>query len=80
MSDTIIKNCRMDWGTEVHKFTFRTGGCPRSALESLSDLMSSLLYLYEKIEDGEYGDIYQEGIPMEIKVVGKRGQSPQIEQ
>ena len=39
MTETIIKHCRMDWGMEIHKFTFVTGGCPIVALDSLGDLI-----------------------------------------
>jgi len=67
MSYTMIKNCKMDWDTETHKFTFVTGGCPIVALDSLSDLISSLQDLYKQIAEG---GIYNNGLPMEIKVEG----------
>mgnify|MGYP007096773606 CR=1 FL=1 len=76
MTETIIKHCRMDWGMEIHKFTFVTGGCPIVALDSLGDLIGSLQYLYKQIAEG---GIYQKGLPMEIKVAGGCGWT-QIEQ
>ena len=67
MSHTMIKHCKMDWDTEIHKFTFVTGGCPIMALDSLSDLISSLQDLYKQIAEG---GIYNHELPMEIKVEG----------
>jgi len=67
MSYTMIKNCKMDWEMETHKFTFVTGGDPLIALDSLGDLIGSLQHLYKKIaEEG----IYNDDLPMEIKVEG----------
>jgi hypothetical protein len=70
MHYTMIKNCKMDWGMETHKFTFVTGGDPLTALDSLGDLIGSLQDLYKEIANG---GIYNDNLPMEIKVKG--GQS-----
>ena len=70
MSYTMIKNCKMDWGMEQHKFTFVTGGDALTALDSLGDLIGSLEDLYKKIAEG---GIYNDNLPMEIKVEGGQG-------
>lgn len=67
MSYTMIKNCKMNWDTETHKFTFVTGGDALTALDSLNDLIESLKDLYKEIASG---GIYNDDLPMEIKVEG----------
>lgn len=49
MNYPIITNSKMDWGTEEHSFTFRTGGNAIDALDSLGDIISSLDALREFI-------------------------------
>jgi hypothetical protein len=63
----MIKNCKMNWDTETHKFTFVTGGDALTALDSLNDLIESLKDLYKEIASG---GIYNDDLPMEIKVEG----------
>jgi hypothetical protein len=67
MSYTMIKHCKMDWEMETHKFTFVTGGDSLTALDSLGDLIGSLKDLYKEIAEG---GIYNDDLPMEIKVEG----------
>jgi len=67
MSYTMIKHCKMDWEMETHKFTFVTGGDALTALDSLGDLIGSLKDLYKEIAEG---GIYNDDLPMEIKVEG----------
>ena len=67
MSYTMIKNCKMNWDTETHKFTFVTGGDALTALDSLNYLIESLKDLYKEIASG---GIYNDDLPMEIKVEG----------
>ena len=67
MSYTMIKHCKMDWEMETHKFTFVTGGDALTALDSLGDLIGSLEDLYKEIAEG---GIYNNDLPMEIKVEG----------
>lgn len=67
MSYTMIKNCKMNWDTETHKFTFVTGGDALTTLDSLNDLIESLKDLYKEIASG---GIYNDDLPMEIKVEG----------
>ena len=67
MSYTMIKHCKMDWEMETHKFTFVTGGDALTALDSLGDLIGSLKDLYKEIAEG---GIYNNDLPMEIKVEG----------
>lgn len=67
MSYTMIKNCKINWDTETHKFTFVTGGDALTALDSLNDLIGSLKDLYKEIASG---GIYNDDLPMEIKVEG----------
>jgi len=70
MSYTMIKNCKIDWEMETHKFTFVTGGDSLTALDSLCDLIGSLKDLYKHIQ--EQGGIYNDDLPMEIKVYGSQ--------
>jgi len=70
MSYTMIKNCKFDWDMEEHKFTFVTGGDALTALDSLGDLIGSLEDLYKKIAKG---GVYEDDLPMEIKVKGGQG-------
>ena len=66
MSDIIIKNCRMNWKTEVHKFTFVTGECSVATAECIEHLINSLENLRQKIADGDF----EWKNPIEIKVEG----------
>jgi len=63
----MIKHCKMDWEMETHKFTFVTGGDALTALDRLGDLIDSLEDLYKEIAEG---GIYNNDLPMEIKVEG----------
>lgn len=49
MNYPVITNSNMDWETEQHSFSFRTGGSPLTALDSLGDIISSLEALREFI-------------------------------
>ena len=69
MSYTMIKNCKMDWEVEEHKFTFVTGGDSLTALDSLNDLIGSLKDLYTHIQKEVS---YNKTLPMEIKVSGSQ--------
>jgi hypothetical protein len=68
MSYTMIKNCKMDWETERHSYTFVTGGDRLTALDSLGDLIGSLRRLYDEIV--ETTDSYDDEIPNSYKVTG----------
>jgi len=46
---TMLKNCKMNWETEHHTFTFITGDSRLEALDSLGDLIGSLKRLKLKI-------------------------------
>ena len=68
----MIKNFRMNWETEKHTYTFKTGSCRISSLDMLGDLMGSLESLYEKIAN-EYS--YEDNLPKEFKVTAGCGWS-----
>ena len=68
MSYTMIKNCKMNWETEEHSYTFVTGGDRLTALDSLGDLIRSLRILYDEIV--ETTDSYDDEIPNSYKVTG----------
>ena len=51
---TMLKNCKMNWETEHHTFTFITGGNRLVALDSLGDLIGSLQELKQKILTDDY--------------------------
>jgi hypothetical protein len=71
MSYTMIKNCKMDWGSEKHRFTFVTGGSRLEALDSLGDLIGSLEDLYKHISNGGmHGATNHRDIPHEYKIEG----------
>lgn len=67
----MIKNVRMNWETEMHTYTFYTGGDKIESLDFLTDIRGSLERLYEEIVrmDGH------KEIPLEIKVIGGCGYS-----
>ena len=67
MSYTMIKNCKMDWETEIHRLTFVTGGDSLTALDSLGDIIGSLEDLYNKIANEP------NNLPKEIRVIGGQG-------
>ena len=46
---TMIKDCKMDWETGRHSFTFVTGDDRVTALDSLTDLIESLLDIHHEI-------------------------------
>lgn len=69
MSYTMIKNCKMDWETEEHRFTFVTGGDSLTALDSLNDLIGSLKDLYKHIQEEVS---LNKPLPMEINVSGSQ--------
>jgi hypothetical protein len=61
-----IKNCRMNWNTEEHSYTFKTDGDLMCSLDFLSDLSQSLRLLTIYLE-GKYR--FGDELPEEIKVV-----------
>lgn len=71
MAYTAIKNCKMDWETETHTFTFVSCGDRLSALDSLGDIKGSLEALYDKIcEDYDWSEESEANFPREFKVRG----------
>ena len=70
MSNAIITQCRMDWETESHKFTFHTCGDYLSALDQLADLKGSLDDLYNHIVSTYDTYEKQDKMPNVLKVTG----------
>tara|TARA_R110001583_G_scaffold105196_1_gene252620 strand:- start:1868 stop:2107 length:240 start_codon:yes stop_codon:yes gene_type:complete len=67
MSYTMLKNCKMDWETEKHSYTFVTGCDRLTTLDSLGDLIGSLTILYDEIVHTTVDDL---DIPSSYKVTG----------
>jgi hypothetical protein len=66
----MIKNFRMNWDNEEHRYTFETMGCRITSLDVLNDLIGSLEQLHKKIAD-EYS--YEDKLPAKLKVTGGCG-------
>jgi len=66
----MIKNFRMNWDTEEHKFVFETMGCRITSLDMLNDMIGSLIQLHEKITN-DYS--YEDELPEKLKVTGGCG-------
>ena len=63
----MIKNMRVNWNTEEHKFTFETMGCRMASADALNDIIGSLVQLLHKIEE-DYS--YEGKLPEKFKVIG----------
>lgn len=69
MKYKLLKDCKFDFETECHSFTFVTGGDRLTALDTLGDLIGTLRDLQEYLtEETTYGDC----LPSTLKVKGGR--------